>query len=303
MDHTAEIISTSFQGGANASGRFANELGNLRRELTARAGASSQLAAAIRAMRRAEAALRRPLRLAVVGESNSGKSTLTNLLLGVTVLPTLQVANTRVPTLIRYGRSPSTIGVLEDGGTLPLTVNSHPPDTMVSVQVELPLVPLQTCEIVDFPGFFDPLLGYDDIDLAGHGIDAAVWCTFSTQAWKESERSAWQRLPPSARKYGILAITNMDRLKDDQAAKVTARLEKVARADFRDFAYLSAMEAQQAFNGDGIVTDSETWRGSGAAGLHQAVGRLLHDLRRDRLRKVQAITGRMTASALQRLST
>ena len=303
MGPTAEIISTSFQGGVNASGRFASELGNLRRELAATAGASSALAATVRAMRRAEAALRRPLRLAVVGESNSGKSTLTNLLLGVAVLPTLQVANTRVPTLIRYGETPSTIGMLNDGGMLPLTVNSHPPSTLVSVQVELPIPPLQACEIVDFPGFFDPLLGYDDLDLAGHGIDAAVWCTFSTQAWKESERSAWHRLPSSARKHGILAITNMDRLKEDQAAKVAARLEKVARLDFKDFAFLSAMEAQVAFNGDGIVTDWEAWQRSGAAGLHQVVGRLLHDLRHDRLRKVQAITSRMTANALQRLST
>ncbi len=302
MGRVAENMGTSLQSGMDACERFAATLGALSRELsTTAAGRSPTLARTIRAMRRTEAALRRPLRLGVIGESNSGKSTLTNLLLGVTVLPTLQIANTRVPTLIRYGEKPSAVCVLESGKIVPLAANTRPPSAMSAVEVQLPLASLRACEIIDFPGFFDPLLGYDDIDISTHQVDLAVWCTFSTQAWKESERAAWLRLPSRARQCGLLAVTNMDRLKDDQAAKVRARLEKVARSDFRDFAFLSSPKAQLAVNSEGVVTDPDSWQKSGAAALHDSFGQLLRDLRQDRLRRAQALTSRMTEKALQRL--
>lgn len=301
MGHAVEIIGRSFQRGQNASERFADKLGDLRREFTAAATGLPILAPTIRAMRRTEAVLRRPLRLAVIGESNSGKSTLTNLLLGVAVLPTLQLSNTRVPTLIRYGREPSAMAVLDGGQMFRLSADGRPPDAMTRVQIELPLAPLRACEIVDFPGFFDPLLDYDGVDIARHRIDAAVWCTFSTQAWKESESAAWRRLPLQARKYGLLAVTNKDRLRDNQAAKVLARLENVARSDFQDFALLSSLEAQLAFDREGAVTDRETWRKSGAAELHRKLGRLLLDLRLNRLRKAQTFIGKIIGNALQSL--
>jgi hypothetical protein len=254
----------------------------------------------VRALRRAEAVLRRPLRLAVVGESNTGKSALTNLLLGLPVLPTLQISNTRVPTLIRYGDAPRAVGMLADGAMAHLAEGSQT-DALGHVQVQLPLPALRSCEIVDFPGFFDPLLGYDGVDMSAYRLDAAIWCTFSTQAWKESERSAWRRLPGPAREYGLLAVTNTDRLRDNQGAKISARLEKVARPDFRDFVLLSSLKALGALSGEGVVTDGDAWLKSGAAELHQRLGKLLLDLRLDRLRKAQAFTGAITARALSRL--
>jgi Dynamin family len=304
MGRVAETIGTSFQSGMGASERFAVTLGALCQDLSiTAAGRSPMLVRTIRALRRTEAALRRPLRLGVIGESNSGKSTLTNLLLGVTMLPTLQIANTRVPTLIRYGEKPSAICVLQSGKVEPLAANTRPPGAIRAVEVQLPLAPLRACEIIDFPGFSDPLLGYDDVDIDRYRVDVAVWCTFSTQAWKESERAAWLRLPSRTRQCGILAVTNMDRLKGDQAAKVLARLEKVARSDFRDFVFLSSLKAQHAFNSEGVVTNHDNWQASGAAALHHSIRKLLRDRRLDRLRKAQALTRRMTEQALQRLST
>src|SRR5215831_15492170 len=54
------------------------------------------------ALERIARAACRPLRLAILGESNSGKSSLANLLTGEATLPALPVANTRLPTLLRY---------------------------------------------------------------------------------------------------------------------------------------------------------------------------------------------------------
>jgi hypothetical protein len=301
MVHATENIGTSFQRGFHASERFAIRLGALRKELANAAGGMDVLAPTIRALRRTEAALRRPLRLAVLGESNSGKSTLTNLLLGVPVLPTLQVSNTRVPTLVSYGENVSAACTVDGGPTVRLTRDARLRGAPTLVQVTLPLSLLRACEILDFPGFLDPLLGFDVGDLTRHRIDAAIWCTFSTQAWKESERSSWLGLPLQARRYGLLAVTNMDRLRSDQAAKVSARLEKVARSDFRDLAFLSSLEAQRAFDEKGALVDSERWHKSGAAQFTDHLGRLLLGLRTDRLRKAQALASRIAGKAFARL--
>ncbi|HKJ61045.1 MAG TPA: dynamin family protein, partial [Hyphomicrobiales bacterium] len=251
------------------------------------------MAATVRAVRRTESLLRRPLRLALVGESNSGKSTVTNLLLGVDVLPAFQIANTRVPTLIRHGREPSVAAVMEGGKVLPLGPKTRTQDEILYVRVELPLAVLRACEILDFPGLSDPLLGYDSANIFSHRIDAAIWCTFSTQAWKESESVAWSNFPARIREYGLLALTNKDRLKKDQLTKVKARLDKVARSDFQDFAFLSSLDALKALDSDGYVQNDEVWRDSGAADLHEKVGRLVLDLRLHRLRKAQALIGRI----------
>lgn len=301
MSHPIENISTSFQRGLNASERFAVKLGTLRKELASAAGGMEMLAPTIRALLRIEAGLRRPLRLAVLGESNSGKSTLTNLLLGVPVLPTLQVANTRVPTLVSHGAAVSAECTVEGGRTVRLTRDARLPDRASLVRVTLPLPCLRACEILDFPGLLDPLVGFDAADLLKHRIDAAIWCTFSTQAWKESERSSWLGLPLRARRHGLLAVTNMDRLRSDQAAKVKARLDKVARAEFRDFAFLSSVEALQAFDGKGVPVDAERWQKSGAAQLGTNLGRLLLALRIDRLRKAQAMASRIAGKAFRRI--
>lgn len=59
-----------------------------------------------RALLRLSQFLGRPLRLAVLGESNAGKTTITNLIAGGIALPVLPVANTRLPTLLRYAPVP-----------------------------------------------------------------------------------------------------------------------------------------------------------------------------------------------------
>ena len=65
------------------------------------------LEAPARALGRVARVASRPLRLAILGESNSGKSSLANLLAGEATLPALPVANTMLPTLLRYAPAAS----------------------------------------------------------------------------------------------------------------------------------------------------------------------------------------------------
>ena len=48
-----------------------------------------------------------PVRIAVIGEFNSGKTSLVNSLLGASLLPTSFTTHTAYPTLVRFAVKPS----------------------------------------------------------------------------------------------------------------------------------------------------------------------------------------------------
>ena len=281
---------------------FAGQLHGIARDLAGSGRGVARVGSVIRGLRRAEALLRRPLCLAIMGEGNSGKSTLANLLLGSAIIPTLQLPNTRIPTLLRFSARPAIAAMTADGGRLPLVKGVLPAGEMIGVEVGLPLAHLQACEILDFPGFADPWLGYDSTDVARHRVDAAIWCTFSTQAWKESERAAWHRLRPRIRRHALLAVTNADLLRNAQAEKVLARLGKVASADFGATVLVASPKAQRALGEAGGVADAALWQGTGGAGFVDAVGAMLQQVREDRLRRAQTFACSIAGKTLDHLN-
>src|SRR5262245_54563979 len=103
MMQTAKNAAQALLRGQGTSERLAGQLHDIRRRLAA----AGRMAAMEHGIRRAEAMLVRPLRIGIMGEANCGKSSLANLLLGDAVIPIMQYANTRIPTLIRYSRKPA----------------------------------------------------------------------------------------------------------------------------------------------------------------------------------------------------
>lgn len=252
-------------------------------------------------LRRAEAMLVRPLRVGIMGEANCGKSSLANLLMGDAVIPILQYANTRIPTLIRYARKPSIAAILGNGTIHPLVVPNDPPPGMICACLGLPIAHLKGVEIMDFPGLANPWLSYRSADIARHRIDASIWCTFSTQAWKESERAAWSRLPRRLRAHALLVVTNADLLRTEQAEKVAAHLAKATANAFHARAFVSTPQAQQALGAAGRVRDPALWMRSGASDLFAGLGALLLDIRRERQRRVKAFAAKIAEKALSDL--
>lgn len=278
---------------------YAETLHQARAQIETAGDGIAALAPAVRALRLTEAHLRRPLRLALMGEFNSGKSTLANLMLGNALLPTLQLSNTRIPTLIHYSPEPSITAALDGGGSRPLTPDAvETPANTVYIQVGMPMPHLRACEIVDFPGFSDPWLSFGVLDIQRHMIDAAIWCTFSTQAWKESECTAWRLLPARIRAHSILAVTSKDLLTPEQAPKVMARLRKAAGGDFSRFALLSSLQGRKALGSSGEIRDPALWRTSGAEDFCASVQDLLAGIRQHRLEKARGLTNRIAGSAL-----
>jgi hypothetical protein len=281
---------------------YAESLRQARLQIETAGAGLAALSPAIRALRQTEAHLRRPLRLALMGEFNSGKSTLANLMIGNALLPTLQLSNTRIPTLIHYSAEPVITAALEGGGARTLTADAiETPEETVCIQVGMPMPHLMACEIVDFPGFSDPWLSFGVLDIARHPIDAAIWCTFSTQAWKESECTAWRLLPARIRANSILAVTSKDLLTREQAPKVMARLRKAAGGDFSNFALLSSLQGRKALDAAGEIADPDLWQASGAEEFSAAIEQLFSAIRQQRIEKAQKLTNRIAGSALTML--
>jgi hypothetical protein len=239
-----------------------------------------------RALRRLSQMLLRPFRLAVLGESNSGKSTVANLIAGETALPALPVANTRLPALLYYAPIPRVDALYENGERLALTSrNDFPARDLVRLDVGLPSQMLRRVEILDFPGSANPLFHTDVSAVLRHGIDAAIWTTVATQAWRETERFAWSGLPERIRRRGLLAVTHCDLISgEEDLQKLKSRLWAVAEEYFSALCFVSAA--------------GRTWDTSE---LFLVLGRLADRIEKDRVARAALAAGRVAAGALSRL--
>src|SRR5215469_8787760 len=87
--------------------------------------ANPALERAGRALGRIARVANRPLRIGILGEAKSGKSSLANLLVGVSTVPAHAVENTRLPTLLKYAPAPSVTALLESGERITLPANDN----------------------------------------------------------------------------------------------------------------------------------------------------------------------------------
>ncbi|MEO1719533.1 MAG: hypothetical protein AAFR23_04790, partial [Pseudomonadota bacterium] len=67
-----------------------------------------------------------------------------------------------------------------------------------------------------------------------------IFCTSATQAWKESERAAWQSVPSTHRKIGVLAVTYVDLLDVNEIASLQVRVLDATAGLFDKVVYLGA---------------------------------------------------------------
>jgi tRNA U34 5-carboxymethylaminomethyl modifying GTPase MnmE/TrmE len=264
-----------------------------------------QLSPAIRALSRTVSRLDRPLRVAVLGEINSGKSSLANLLAGVDSLPAAIIFNTRIPTLLYYAAEPELWIEDESGRRERLSAYSRLPQRPIfRIDVGLPSPRLRVMQLLDLPGMLCPVTGSIVVDTAAHNVDAAVWCTMSTQAWKESERAAWEMMPPRIASRALLVATHCDLLHDPgDRQKLLMRLRELAGVSFRSVQLLSTPDALKALEAVGSRNGAAglAWKTSGAEALENALAALLLDLREQRAVAAVRMTGRIAQRALTRI--
>jgi hypothetical protein len=256
----------------------------------------------VRALGRLEARLERPLRLGIAGEFNSGKSSLANLLLGSENLPTAVVASTRIPTLLYHAAVPE-IWAIGPGGQRERLRGSRDPSqrSVLRLEVGLPSPRLSRMHIIDLPGLADPRFDRGPGDAFFLNMDLLLWCTVATQAWKESERTAWEQLPARLRSRALLVVTHGDLLREaGDKEKLMRRLRRDA-GGFQDIVVISSKEALALVRENRARALGPDWHATGADTLESALDQLLHKVRKQRTEAAFAVTGRMAQRALSRL--
>ncbi len=280
----------------------------VRERLASAAGKDAAAAYAAQRLGRLEARLRRPPRIALLGEFNAGKSSLVRLLLeiggGLPLGAAAEAAGQALhaPILFRYGEQPALFAVQTDGRRTMLDPSAMGPwrgAPLRLLEAHLPSNLLRRLEIIDVPGVADPLRdAHEYLRKMSRSVHLALWCTTATQAWKGSEQRAWLALPRRLRPVSLLVATHKDLLPGSaDAGKVLARLRRETAQYFRGVALISVTEAMQARRklqerGPG----PEFWQSSGGAmflpGLAEAISAVTANRQRSALRAAQRIAAR-----------
>ena len=191
----------------------------------------------LRLLARLERRLARPLRVAVLGETNSGKTTLANAIIGHDLLAADVIPNTRAPVLVRHAARPAIMLVSPDGHRQPIEPGSVRALSLAPggwIEVAVPLARLAAndgLEILDTPGHDVDEPSSVPAPASRTAVDIAIWCTIATQAWRATEVEAWQALQRPA-VTSLLAVTRADLLAKGDRDKVLGRLTAEAGAQF-----------------------------------------------------------------------
>ncbi len=211
-------------------------------------------------------------RLALMGEFSAGKSTLTHLLVGLEPLP-VQVTATRLPPVwISHGPAAATVVGL-DGSEEQIAVEQIidvPLDSTALIRLSLPAEALELCDLIDMPGISDPNMPTEVWRALMPEVDAVIWCTHATQAWRQSEAAAWDSIRDGLSGPSTLLVTHFDKLQNDRdQARVLKRVVREAGEKFQSVFPIALNQALAA--GD----DAEIWQASGADAFVESLIELL----------------------------
>ncbi len=229
--------------------------------------------------------------IALMGEFSAGKTTLINFLLGEDILPTRVTATQLPPVWMSYG-DPAAFYVDTDGQRhdLPFdSIDTVPLENARYIRLYCRGNVLETVDLIDTPGISDPNIPRQIWEVAVGYVNTIVWCTHATQAWRETERSAWESLPDRLRAQSVLLATRSDKLTETERARVLSRLEREAGEQFRNIIMFSATDAIKA---SAAEEASDLWQSSGADDLLVTLGEIAAEIsehRKQMLARYEAV--------------
>ncbi|MDX2287352.1 MAG: dynamin family protein [Hyphomicrobiaceae bacterium] len=225
---------------------------------------------------------RRPV-IAIVGEVNSGKTSVANVLTGLPVLPQGVVANTAVPVWVRHGLVPA---VRE-----PEMANGPGGIKMRLIEVALPAPRLSEFDILDMPAAPDATLA------AAPGADIVVWTTVASRAWTAAERQTAERLPRRLAATSVIVATHADQLSEAERERVFQRLQRETHGRFTKVLLVDARDR------GGISVGVTHEPAVGHAAFEATIDRLVAQVWRRKTERVQRTSRRLARLGLAALAT
>jgi cellulose synthase operon protein C len=200
---------------------------------------------------------RRPLRLAIVGEFNAGKSTFINALMGADVAPTGVLPTTATLHHLRYAPDPIARIVFDRSHEPPerllpvenlrKALKELQNEPIVRVEIGVPLPALTRVEVIDTPGFNAPDASHTRAARrAFDESDVALWLLDATQPLKQTEREIMEEVRAAKIPLQIL-INKADRLNEkDLATVMQSTLESLAALNISSWSPPIAFSARLA---------------------------------------------------------
>jgi len=259
--------------------------------------------------------LHQPIRMAIVGEFNAGKSTFINALIGSDVAPTGVLPTTASIHHLQWAPDPFVRVTLAPGQTpteriVPITglrdaMRSLEPSVVDRVEILMPLDFLRRIEVIDTPGFNagDPrhaAIARSALEEA----DIALWLVDATQASKHSEQSILEEVHRLEVPVRVI-VNKIDRLNSSDLARVMSFVdESFAAGGLGVLAPALALSAKKALSGrlgDDAALEQSGWRAVHAMLEEEIVARsdrLKERTLRKRARRIVAVLARRAASDL-----
>ncbi|MBX3192305.1 MAG: dynamin family protein [Labilithrix sp.] len=228
----------------------------------------------------------RPVRVAIVGEFNAGKSTFINAVMGADVAPTGVLPTTATLHHLRYAPDPFARIQFYEGDVkerivpsseLRAALKNSDTGNVKRVEILMPIASLTRVEILDTPGFNAPDQRHTEAARSAfEEADAAIWLLDAGQPLKQSERRILEEAKTTKLPVQIL-VNKADRLKPDDLAHVMSTVDaSLVETGLRSWSSpiaLSARLALQGKLGDAGALDASGWEAVQKLLDEQIVGR------------------------------
>ncbi|MDO6590359.1 hypothetical protein DS901_11350 [Loktanella sp. D2R18] len=219
--------------------------------------------------------------LAVMGEYSAGKSTLLNYLLGTNVFPTRITATNYPPIWLTYADTPYGIAIGADAPPLtfdPIDINDYSGSAYLALRVALPIPLLRDIDIIDTPGISDVRLTKKSLHMFAPFLDAVIWCSNISQAWRQTEVSMWRSFPKPLHQRSLLVLTQCDKLRNlPDVEKVMKRVTHETKTLFAQRLAVSIDTASKAEQAKGAADRDDLLKASNISALQTALTVIVTD--------------------------